>query len=331
MYYQQALQAIQKGHFDPAYLIYGDEFFLVDNLIRLFKEKFLGKPDPELNFFVRYASEEGADAVLSLGAGMGLFANKKIILLKEAQALKKSDIDRLIKFLSKPAPDTLILLQSPVTSLYQTRLKKLEPLVTSIQVLPLRPADLKNFIREEFTRQGKSISDEAVELLLFMVGPQLADLMVQINHLVNYFSEKATIETTDVEEVASVYVTQDVFQLNRLMGNKEKEKAFFVLHNLLDSGIAPQQILYQIQRHFSILWRIQGYYRSGMHNNEAIARELNIFSRYFPEYAAQSRKWKPESLKKIVSLLKNADKQLKDNQMTSKIILDILSQQILNS
>ncbi len=331
LYYNQAVEEFRQKRFDPAYLIYGEEILLTDNLLRLIKENFLEKPEPEINLFTRYASEEGADAVLSLGAGMGLFSQKKLIILKEANALSSNELKRLRQFLLSPNPDILLVLQANIPNLYQSRLKKIENDLTTIQVFPLREAELLRFVKEEFARSGKQITDAAAQLLIFMVGNQMADLISQINHLVEYYSEQERIDAAEVEAVASTYVTQDVFQYVGYLAHKQFDKAIFVLHHLLESGVAAQQIIYHIQRHFTILWRIQGYWRSGIRQKETIARELNLFARYVPEYLAQSRKWSWNNLKKIMQFIKNADKQLKDNQISSKIVLDILSYQIINS
>ncbi len=331
LYYSQAVQEFRQKRFDPAYLIYGEEIYLTDKLLQLLKENYLEHPEPEMNLFVRYASEEGADAVISLGSGMGLFATRKLIILKEAALLNTEQLKRIQRFLHQSNPDILLVLQANMATLYQTRLKKLEGELTTIQVLPLKPAELHQFLKEEFARYGKKLTEPAAELLLFMVGNQLADLMTQINHLVQYYSEQEIIDVPQVEAVASIYVTQDVFEFVRYLASRELDKAIFVLHNLLDSGVAPQQIFYHIHRHFTILWRIHGYFRSGIRQRETIGRELNIFSRYVQEYLDQSRKWSWKSLTKIQKLLKNADNQLKDNQISSKIVLDMLSYQIINS
>lgn len=331
LYYQQAMKEIEASRIAPVYLLYGEEIFLAENLIDQIKRKFLDKIDPELNFFVRYANEEGVDPVISLGAGLGLFSERKLIILKEAQALKKADIDRLIKFIEKKPPEIELILQSSVATLYQTRLKALENRVTTVQLLPLRSAELSKFIISEFGKYQKQVTPDAVDMLIFLVGAQLSDLMVQINNISQYFAEKEKIDVPEVEQIASVYVTQDVFELARMVGEKNTEKAVFILQNLLGSGVAPQQILYQLQRHFSLIWRIQGYYRSGMKNRDAIARELRLFPRYFSEYEAQSRQWNSSRLRRIFQLLYQADRDLKDSSVNPQIVLDILIYQIINS
>jgi len=100
--------------------------------------------------------------------------------------------------------------------------------------------------------------------------------------------------------------------------------------NLLQSGVSPQHILYQLYRHFSILFRIQGYARSGINRSETLARELKIYPKYMGEYHKQSKLWNLSQLKTVFNYLHEADRKLKNNTLEPQIVLDMLSLKILN-
>ncbi|MEJ2536929.1 MAG: DNA polymerase III subunit delta [Calditrichia bacterium] len=331
LYYQQAIKEVEDGIIKTAYLLFGEEHLLAENLINKIKETFLEKVEPELNYFIRYAGEEGADKVISLGAGSGLFSQKKLILLREAHSLKQNEVERLIKFMEKMPPEICLIFHTSNSSLYQTRLNQLEHLMTSVNLLPLRTNDLNQFVRDEFRKAGKEISNDALELLLFCVGSQLTDLTLQINNIVQYFSDKNKIDSPEVEQVAAVYVTQDIFEYNRQLVSGNFEKSILILSNLLDSGVSPQYIVSQLFRHFTILWRIKGFHRSGTRNPEKISQELKIFSKYYREYEVQSNDWKFTGILSVLNLLSQTDVDLKNSTTDAKIILDMLSRQILNS
>jgi DNA polymerase-3 subunit delta len=228
-------------------------------------------------------------------------------------------------------PEICLIFHTSNSSLYQTRLNQLEHLMTSVNLLPLRTNDLNQFVRDEFRKAGKEISNDALELLLFYVGSQLTDLTLQINNIVQYFSDKNKIDSPEVEQVAAVYVTQDIFEYNRQLVSGNFEKSILILSNLLDSGVSPQYIVSQLFRHFTILWRIKGFHRSGTRNPEKISQELKIFSKYYREYEVQSNDWKFTGILSVLNLLSQTDVDLKNSTTDAKIILDMLSRQILNS
>ena len=330
IYYDQAVREIKQGKISRVYLLFGPETLLADKLIQLIQEKFLGRAEREINYFIRYATEVPLDEIISLTGGMGLFASKKVLLVREAQVLKKADLERLRKVIERLPADICLILQTNITNLFQSRLKQLQETAHTINLLPLRDEQLKAFVQEEFGKYGKQITDSAVDMLIFMVGNQLSELIMQIQQIAQYYQEKTQLEEADIERVASIYVTQDVFDYNNYLAELKVEKALFVLHNLLDSGVSPQQILAQLQRHFTLLWKIQGYYRSGMRDAYTISRELNIYSKYFPQYEKQARRWKTEQLLNILKELQRVDFQLKDSGVNAQNVLDLLNFKIIN-
>ncbi len=329
-YYDQVVREIRQGKLFRTYLLFGPETLLADKLVHLIQEKFLGQVEREINFFIRYATETPLDEIISLTGGMGLFASKKLLLLRDAHVLKKNDLERLQKVIQRLPEEICLILQTNITNLFQSRLKSLQNQVLTVNLLPLRDEQLREFVVEEFRKQGKQISDSAVNMLIFMVGNQLAELLMQIQQIAQYYQGKTSLEESDIEKVASVYVTQDVFTYNNYLTELNVEKALFVLHNLLESGVSPQQILAQLQRHFTLLWKIQGYYRSGKRDAYTIARELNIYSRYFPQYEKQAQRWKTEKLLKILDELQKVDFQLKDSGVNAQNVLDLLNFKIIN-
>jgi len=330
IYYQQALREIQNGHIEPFYLLFGEEQLLAENLIKSIKTLFLTEPEPELNYFVRYATEGAADDIIALSSGRGLFSLKKLLILKEADALKQKELERLSNLFDRPQEDIRLVIQTSIPSLNQTRLKMIEKSVTVVSLQPLKPDELKNFVKEEFQKQGKQINSEAVETLMFMVGNQLSDLMMQIRHICDYFGEGSSIDITKIEQVAGVYATQDVFELSRLIGNQEYKKATSVLSNLIGSGISSQYILSQLLRHFATLWRIQGYLKAGISRTDALANQLKIYYKYVDEYKAQAKNWKTSRLLRVFQFIKEADRELKNNTLEPQIILDMLNYRIIN-
>ncbi|OGB63793.1 MAG: DNA polymerase III subunit delta [Caldithrix sp. RBG_13_44_9] len=331
IYYQQALKEIEQSDIKRSYLFFGEEQLLADDLIKRIKIKYLTKQESELNYFVRYGNERNVDDVIALAAGKGLFSDKKLIVLKEADSIRQDELDRLIKLLGKPPDFVCLILHTAISSLYQSRLKKIEDLVTCVNLLPLRPDELKSFVNEEFRKLNKQIEPDAVEILLFMVGNQLTDLSMQIQNVAQNFSEDKSIDAAAIQLLVGIYANQDVFEYTRLLGNEEYRKAELVLSNLLESGQSPQQIISQVIRHFIMLWKIKGLNRAGVTRADRLAEELKVYQKYISEYSEQSKNWKSPRLHKVFQHLFQADRELKNNSLEPQIVLDMLSFKIINS
>jgi DNA polymerase-3 subunit delta len=328
--YQQILNELEKSHMGSVYLLYGEEYLLADKLIDKMKNLFLTNPEREINFFTRYASEDGIDAVINLGAGMSLFSERKLIVLKEVDSLKTTDLERLVKFISKDLEGICFILHTDLSNLYQSKLKTLEDKAILVNLSPLKTSELKQFVIQEFKKSNTDVTEDAIDALLFLVGNHLADLILQINNICLLYSDKKIIDTPEIENIASVYASHDVFQLNNFIGNKDYYKARFALANLMESGISPHQIISQLFRHFSILWKLIGLSRMKITDNDTLLKELRIYRKYLNEFKVQSSLWRTESLISVFKLIFNADRDLKSSATEPQIILDKLSFAIIN-
>ena len=262
---------------------------------------------------------------------MSLFSEKKLLILKEADALKTTEVEKLAKTLNKPIPDICLVLHTSKTNIKQTRLKKISDYFTLVNLIPLSFKDLKGFVKTEFSKYQKEISEEAMELLLFMVGTQLTDIIIQVRNISNYFVNKQLIEIEQIEKIVSVYATHDVFELCRELGNSNFQRTSFILSNLIESGVSPSYILSQILRHFTLIWQIVGYRRVNIIQPQKLATRLHVYHKYINEYIQQSKKWEFYQLSKIMEYITEADREIKNNNLESKLILDILNFRIINS
>jgi DNA polymerase-3 subunit delta len=331
IFYNQAISDIKQSKISQRYLLFGEEVLLADELIKKIKTGYLKQPESELNYFTRYATESAIDDIITLSAGMGLFAEKKLLILKEADALKTAEVEKLAKILNKPVPDICLILQTNKTNIKQTRLKKISDYFTLVNLIPLSYKDLKDFVKSEFSKHLKEITAEATDLLLFMVGTQLTDIIIQVRNIANYFIDKQLIDIEQIEKIASVYATHDVFELCRELGNSNFQRTSFILTNLIESGVSPSYILSQILRHFTLIWQIVGYRRVNIIQPQKLATRLHVYHKYIDEYIQQSKKWEFYRLIKIMEYITEADREIKNNNLKSQLILDILNFRIINS
>ena len=331
IFYNQAVQNINQSNIASLYLLFGEEQLLADELVKKIKLKFLTKAESELNLFVRYATENGLDEIITLSSGMGLFSEKKLLILKEADALKTAEIERLEKVLSKPLPEICLILQTGKSNLNQTRLKKISEKFETVNLLPLKERELLGFVNSEFRKYNKTITREAASLLLFMVGNQLADIISQVRNVAGFSGEQAVVDVKQVEEVAGVYATHDVFELCKEIGNENYRQVSLILLNLIESGVSASYILAQILRHFNILWQISGYKRINFQQPQKLAGKLNIYYKYIDEYMQQSPRWTAARLKRVMNYIREADREIKNNNLEAQLILDLLTYKIIHS
>lgn len=323
-YYQQMISEISRGKLQPAYFMYGEEVFLLDDLIDKITAKFLGEAQKEINYFCRYASDTPLEEIVALMAGAGLFSEKKVIVYKDFQNLRSPKTEILKRYLKNPNSDVCLIIVARISSVSQSRFQALSGLACFVNVLPLRDAELRQWISDEFSRHNKTILSETAESMIYLVGEKIHDLQGEILHIVNAFPEKKEISAAEVEQVVGVRLTQNVFELARAMAAKEPGKALFILKTLLESGENPGSILFFLLRHIMILWKIKGFQRSGIRNDQMIQKQLRLYSRQYSQYLQELSAWKSTHLEAAVVLAGESDRALKSSQLDPQVILEML-------
>lgn len=329
LYYRQAVTELNKKTVHPAYFIHGEEGFLIDDLVERITKAFVGKPQKEMNLFVRYAPDATLDDLISLTAGGGLFSDRKVIVYKDFQQLRNTKTDSLQRYLERPDSNICLIIIARVDSVNQAKYKPLQEMMVSIPALPLRENELLEFIEKEFQKYDKSITPEAVQTLVYLVGDKIHDLKAEIAQVVNGTPEKTVLDEADVEAIVGVYATQNVFELTRAIAQRKLEEALFILHNLLEKGESPVGILFMLLRHVTILWKIRGYYQSGERNERAIQGGLKIYPKHFAQYARETAAWSGGQLLEAMRLLKDCDRMLKSSQLSPEIAMDRLVFQLV--
>ncbi|NOX36661.1 MAG: DNA polymerase III subunit delta [Calditrichaeota bacterium] len=327
--YKETLAEIQQGNVRPGYFVFGEEPYLMDHLLEQLALKFLGEPQREINYFLRYAPDTPMEEVVALLTGGGLFSSKKLVVYKDVQQLRTQKFQHFLHYMDHPPADLCLVLVARTGA----PSRKFQPLMEKFFTVEIQTPgtdELMAFIQGEFRRLGKRVDTPAVQTLLYHVGERLHDLQMEIVQIANYFQEKDVITAEDVEQIVGIHINQTVFDLTRLIAQRDQEKALFTMRNLLAKGESPQSILYFLIRHFMMLWKIHGYYKSGIRDDREIQERLKLYRSHYQAYKQQVSHWTFGKIIRAFQKIKWADQQLKSSQMPPDLILDILVLQLIN-
>lgn len=195
----QALQqAIRDKRFPPAYFLQGEDEFRKEDALRHLIEAAVDPATRDFNLDHRRATELTAESLGSLLAMPPMMAERRMIVIRDAPALKKDAREALTTYLASPAPDVLVVLTAPADAKAD---KALEKLAVSVDCAALTGAQLPKWIVTRVEKHlGATITSGAVELLQDVVGGDLAQLALELDKLVAYAGGGAI----DEEAVAAV-------------------------------------------------------------------------------------------------------------------------------
>lgn len=192
--------ALKKREFDPVYFLFGDDEFLKEGASRDLVEAAIDPATRDFNLEIRRASEldaEGLDALLSTPP---MLAERRVVVIREIDKLKKGARALLDRYLARPAHDTVLVLVAPAGAKAD---KGLSDRATSVEFTPLTGDRLPKWIAYHAqTALGRTITPDAVTLLAEAVGNDLGQLAVELEKLASYATD--TIDERAVSEVVGV-------------------------------------------------------------------------------------------------------------------------------
>jgi DNA polymerase III subunit delta len=178
--------ALKKRVFDSVYYLFGEDDFLKDQKIREIVDAAVESSTRDFNLEVRRASELDAEALDALLGTPPMLAERRVVVLRDVDKLKKAARTLLDRYLARPAHDTVLVLVSPSGVKAD---KTLSAHAMTVEFAPLTGDRLPRWVDHHTKQLGRTITPEATTLLVEAVGADLPQLAVELEKLASYTSE----------------------------------------------------------------------------------------------------------------------------------------------
>jgi DNA polymerase III subunit delta len=185
----------------------------------------------------------GIDGIEEAVFAGSLFATEKLVVVRNAQALRKADLERLAGVLNaENVPADVIV----VATAERTPTQLLNALKGSGEVVRLmrpRRGELVNWVNKRLKRTGVATGRDAGASFVEAVGENLFDLAQAIDQLALRVGRGGRVERKDVLEHFTPQSEQPIWVLFDAIVRHEGTKAFGTLSRLLARGDEPLPIL----------------------------------------------------------------------------------------
>jgi DNA polymerase III subunit delta len=177
-------KALQSRSFERAYYFHGDDEYLKDEMMRQMMDAVVDAATRDFNLDVRRGNEVDAETLLSLLSTPPMLAERRLVVVRDVQAMKKDARAALDRYLSAPAPDVVALLVAPMGVKADSSLVEM---TTAVEFEPLTGDRVPKWVVHHVTTTLKSkITPGAVDLLVSGVGNDLPQLAAELDKLASY-------------------------------------------------------------------------------------------------------------------------------------------------
>lgn len=187
-------------------------------------------PPEETSF---YAGETPVSAMVSILQNPSLFADARLIFIKNADAIKKKDeVELLSSYIKKPQEDTTLVLISEETKA-DGALERALPAQGKRIFWELFEDRKIEWVRSFFRKEGYKISEEGIETILELVENNTGALRQECSRLMLFLGKDKPAGPEDVEKWLSHTRGESGFSLFSRIAGGDFTKSLETLHTLL--------------------------------------------------------------------------------------------------
>lgn len=175
---------------------------------------------PRNNFFAisRYSAEDNnAQEVIANLNSLSLLGDKPVVVLDEVELYKSKDLQLIVSYLKDNKLKSYCVLaardKKSLLTLFSEVDKRGVILDVSQEKTYEKEKRLSSFITERFAQNKKSISIEARDLILTLIGLDMCMLQNEIDKISLFVGSKTNIEKEDVEAICSSLGTMTPWQI----------------------------------------------------------------------------------------------------------------------
>ncbi len=300
----------QSGVFKPVYLLMGDEPYYVDMVCDAIMEYCLDESERDFNQTVCYGADVDADAVITAARRYPMFADRQLVVIKEAQMMKS--LDNLAVYCEKPLESTVLVIAmhgasaDKRKSLYKT-VSKIGTVVESQQ---LRDYEVPRWIPMFYRTKGLDITPDAAALLAEHAGTDLNKIAIETEKMLKNLPEGVVkVTAADIEKNVGISRQFSIFELTKELSMKNSSKALRIAAYIGTSAkFAMPMAVSALYTHF---YRILKYGALLMQNprpgNDQKAKILGVNPYFFSEYDTAVRNYPVKKCMAVIALLKEYD------------------------
>lgn len=176
-------RALHKGAPAPVYYLHGSEDVLKDEAIRAIVDRALDPSLRDFNFDQRSAGQLDPESLFSLCATLPMLAERRVVVLREIEALKRKPKVRavLLSYLERPSPETVLILVQGSGDESQDR--DMSRIAQAVACDPLPPERVLKWLRNRAEAAGVRLEPAAADHLVRSTGGELGILTSELAKL----------------------------------------------------------------------------------------------------------------------------------------------------
>jgi len=294
----------KKNVFDAVYWLEGEESFYIDQVVQYAEHKLLPASEQAFNLSVFYGKDADWADVVNACKRYPVFAEKQVVILKEAQQMHKDSLEKLGQYIDHPLSSTILVVSHKDKNVdgRSALAKILKTKAVVVSTKKMYDNKLPEWVNQWVADNGFQMSPKAVQMIVDHIGNDLSRIKNEVEKLMVNLGDRKKITEDDIEKYIGISKEFNSFEFQDAIAHKKFSRAIQMIQYFESNHKAApiQLILPTLYGFFSKLYAVYGL---GTNDEKRIMAEvgLNFFS--IKTTMAATRHYNPAKVEHILLLI----------------------------
>ena len=321
--YEEVMIGLKQGKYAPAYMLCGKESYYIDLVANYIENNILDEMAREFDQTIIYGKDLSSGdvaPVISAARGFAMMGGYKVIIVKEAQHIKKWEA--LALYMDNPQPSTILVFCYKYGSpdkrlaLFKNWEKKGGVLMESEQ---LRDYQVEKWIRDYVAQRNKElkesgdemqIDEKVTKILADSIGTDLTQIVGALQKLIDGRPEGVkVIDAALVERNIGISKDFNVFELQDALIKGDVVKANRITQYFATSKDHP--MVKELGILYGFFANLMIYHYLPDKSDRAAASALGVAPFFVKDYAAAAKRYSAGKTFAIIGYFRETDARLK--------------------
>ncbi|MBO7191961.1 MAG: DNA polymerase III subunit delta [Bacteroidales bacterium] len=307
---RQMVKDAVNGVFSPVYLLMGDEPYYVDMVCDAVLEHCLDESERDFNQTVCYGADVDADAVITAARRYPMFAERQLVVVKEAQMMKS--LEDLSVYCQNPLESTVLVIAMHGASADKRKslYKTVSKMGTVVDSQTLRDYEMPKWISMFYETKGMKIAPDAAALLAEYAGTNLNKIAIETEKMLKNLPENVReVSVSDIEKNVGISRQFSIFELTKELSFRNSAKALRIAAYIGSSAkFAMPMAVSGLYTHFNRILKYGALLmKAPRPMNDQKAKVLGVNPYFFSEYDTAVRNYPVNKCMSVIALLKEYD------------------------
>lgn len=245
-----------------------------------------------------------------------LLGGKRLVVVRDADGLKKEQIEGLAAYLDAPSPDSVLVLVAEG----RTKLDAVVRAQGAIVALEApKGRKLASWVRQRASDHKLKLDERGGWALLDAVGTELRDLDAALAQLSTGLGSGAKVGAAEVHAAFPRVADERVYAFTDAVGDRKLSVAMTTLRRLLDQGDEPLVLFGSLNAHVKRMLRARRYTDRGA---KAVGDALGLPGWRAERLHRQARSYREEELVDALATLAETDVEIKGGDLPPEAALE---------